>query len=99
MLMKEGYDILIVVGSRSHLHMQASVERLSANQIFLVLSSCFSFGRRFVSYGSVFCALDALVRLRGSNNKHLLLKCINCNKNNNKLKQLQKREDWHSDFT
>lgn len=31
--------------------------------------------------------------LRGSNNKHLLLKCINCNKNknNNKLKQLQRR--------
>lgn len=29
--------------------------------------------------------------LRGSNNKHLLLKCINCNKNNNKLKQLQVR--------
>lgn len=27
--------------------------------------------------------------LRGSNNKHLLLKCINCNKNNNKLKQLR----------
>lgn len=29
--------------------------------------------------------------LRGSNNKHLLLKCINCNenKNNNELKQLQ----------
>lgn len=37
--------------------------------------------------------LRLFIILRGSNNKHLLLKCINCNKNknNNKLKQLQSR--------
>jgi hypothetical protein len=42
-----------------------------------------------------FLYFDSLSLLRGSNNKHLLLKCINCNKNknNNKLKQLPSRKD------
>lgn len=38
--------------------------------------------------------LRLFIVLRGSNNKHLLLKCINCNKNknNNKLKQSPSRK-------
>jgi hypothetical protein len=38
-----------------------------------------------------FFYFSVFIILRGSNNKHLLLKCINCNKNNNKLKQLLQR--------